>query len=186
MVTKMSEHNFAFIVSGVDAHADDFADRFYEAGCDDATLMLVNSLVAVCFAREAENYTHAVVSAYHNVLSTGAKVERFEPDFLVSKAEIAKRANLTRAAVTNYVNGERGMDFPAPHARITSASPLWDWVEVSGWLHKNDLLPVEEVVNARISRTINWVVQNIGRVVPDTEKNFARLLEGVAKEPLFA
>jgi len=182
----MNEHNFAFIVSGVNAHEDAFAERFYEAGCDDATLMLVNGLVAVCFAREAENFAHAVVSAYTDVLKTGSKVERFEPDFLVSKAEIAKRANLSRAAITQYVNGERGVDFPAPHARITSPSPLWDWVEVSGWLHHNKLLPVEEVVNARISRAINWAVQSLAQTVHDTDRNLAKIMRDVAKEPIFA
>ena len=45
----MSEHEFSFVVSGVDPGADDFEDRFAAAGCDDATLMLVNGLVAVAF-----------------------------------------------------------------------------------------------------------------------------------------
>lgn len=182
----MSEHNFAFIVSGVDIGDDRFADRFYEAGCSDATLMLVNGLLAVCFAREAENFSHAVLSGYGDIAKTGCKVERFEPDFLVSRSEIAKRANLTKAAITNYVTGERGENFPAPHARITSASPLWDWVEVSAWLHQNGLLPVEEVVNARISRAINWAVQNLGKNIHDTDRNLVKIMEGVAKEPLFA
>ncbi len=186
MGMKMSEHEFAFVVSGVDPHADDFADRFHNAGCDDATLMLVNGLVAVCFNREADNYIHAVLSAHGNILKTGARIERFEPDFLVSKAEIAKRANLSRSAITQYVNGERGAAFPAPHARITSASPLWDWVEVSGWLHINKILPSEAVVEARISRAINWAVQSLGKTVHDADRNLERIMEGVAKEPLFA
>ena len=156
----MSEHEFTFLVSGVDPHADDFADRFFEAGCDDATLMLTRGLIAVCFAREADNYTHAVISAYGDVLKTGAFVERFEPDFLVSKSEIAKRANLTRAAVRLYTSGERGTGFPRPYARITSANPLWDWVEVADWLHKKSHLSAEAVVNARVSRAVNFFVQS--------------------------
>lgn len=76
----MSEFQFSYLVSGLDPHADDFADRFYEAGCDDATIMLTRGLVAVCFAREADNYSQAVVSSYRDVLKTGAHIERFEPD----------------------------------------------------------------------------------------------------------
>lgn len=183
---KMSEHDFAFIVSGVDVTDEAFADRFYEAGCSDATLMLVNGLLAVCFAREAENFSHAVLSGYADIAKTGSKIERFEPDFLVSRTEIAKRAGLSKAAISNYANGERGANFPAPHARITSSNPLWDWVDVSVWLHQNGLLSVEEVVNARISRAVNWAVQNLDKTVHDTDKNLVKIMEGVAKEPLFA
>ena len=186
-VMKMSEYNFAFLVSGVKAHDDDFADRFFEAGCDDATLMLVRGVVAVCFAREADNYAHAVVSAYANILATGAEIERFEPDFLVSQSEIASRANLTRSAVNHYVSGERGDgNFPVPTARITSSSPLWDWVDVSGWLHKHKLLEADEVINARISRTMNYTVQYPGKTLRGSEKNLMKVMEGVAKEPLTA
>ncbi len=112
-------------------------------------------------------------------------MERFEPDFLVSKAEIAKRANLSRAAVSLYVSGDRGQGFPSPHARITSSSPLWDWVEVSAWLHQNDQLSVDEVVKARISRAVNLAVQNLGERVHDSDKNVMRLVTDAAKEPIF-
>lgn len=80
----MGSHDSTFIVSGVDAHADDFEGRFFEAGCDDATLVLAHGLVAVCFTREADDYAHAMVSAYADVLGTGATIEHIEPDLLVS------------------------------------------------------------------------------------------------------
>lgn len=182
----MSSHDFAFIVSGVDPHADDFEERFFEAGCDDATLVLKNGLVAVCFAREAENFSHAIVSAYGDIAKTGAIIERFEPDFLVSQAEIASRANLSRAAISLYVSGERGVGFPAPHARVTSNSPLWDWVEVSSWLHKHKMLSGEEVVKARLSRAVNYLVQNPLDAMKDVDRDFWRIIDGVAKEPVLA
>jgi len=185
MVMTMSEHEFTFIVSGLDPHADDFADRFFEAGCDDATLMLTHGLIAVSFAREAENYTHAVVSGYRDVRKAGAYVERFEPDFLVSKSEIANRSGLTRAAISHYVAGDRGEDFPAPCARVLSKSPLWDWVEVSDWLHRNDQVSADIVVNARVSRVINWFVQKEDKI-PDAEKILLEQMKGVAAEPIFA
>ena len=180
----MTEFEFAFIVSGVDTSDDAFADRFFEAGCDDATLMLVNGLVAVCFVRAAENFSHGVVSAYADIMKTGAVIERFEPDFLVNRTEIARRAKLTKAAISNYVSGERGANFPAPHARITSASPLWDWVEVSAWMHRHGLLDAEEVVSARIARAVNWAVQDLAKTAHDTDRNLAKILEGVAGEHL--
>lgn len=182
----MTEHEFSFLVSGMDLETDDFADRFFEAGCDDATLMLTHGLIAVCFAREADNYTQAVVSGYRDVRAAGATVERFEPDFLVSKSEIAKRAGLSKAAISLYVSGERGKGFPSPYARVTSASPLWDWVEVSGWLHKHSDLPSDIVVNARISRAVNWFVQKNDEKGKGAEMSFIQQMENVAKKTILA
>lgn len=176
----MAEFEFAFIVSGIDPEGEDFEDRFFEAGCDDATLVLVRGLTAVCFARKSGSFSHAVASAYRDVLKAGARVERFEPDYLVSQSDIASRAKLTRAAVSLYVRGERGAGFPAPKARITSSNPLWDWVEVSSWLHRNKSIALEQVVNARISRALNCELDRhdtcrdadkIGRLILQAEKD---------------
>jgi hypothetical protein len=160
----MYDHDFTLIVSGVDASAQDFEDRFFEAGCDDATLMLVNGLVAVSFTRAAPDFAQALGSALADVLKTGAHIERFEPDFLVSRSEIAERAHLTKAAVTHYVTGERASGFPSPVARITSASPLWDWVEVAEWFAKQKTLPQGELGRARISRALNQYLANHGDI----------------------
>jgi hypothetical protein len=156
----MRSYEFTFIASGVDPEAADLEDKFFLAGCDDATLAFMRGRLAVCFAREAENYSHAVVTAYRDVLRAGASVERFEPDFLVNANEIADRAGLTRAAISLYSKGARGEGFPSPYAKVTSDSPLWDWVQVSGWLYRNGKLPVEAVINARIDRAVNRFVSN--------------------------
>ena len=155
----MTAHEFTFIVGGIDPHADDFEDRFFEAGCDDATLALMHGAIAVCFEREAENYKQAVLSAYENIIAAGAKLERFEPDFLVTASEIAVRANISKAAVSLYERGERGEGFPAPRARVTTSSPLWDWVSVSHWLYQNGKVSHSEVRHAVISRAINFSAQ---------------------------
>jgi len=182
----MPNFSFTFIVSGVDPHADNFEDRFFEAGCDDATLALINGAIAVCFDREDEDFTHAVVSAYGDVLKAGVSVDRFEPDYLVSQAEIAKRANLSRAAVSLYVSGERGAGFPLPHARVTSKSPLWDWVAVSAWLYRNDQLALTDVVTARVSRAINFFIQNPDAHLQTGDKQLLRAMENFGREPVLA
>ena len=170
----MRSYEFTFIASGVDPESSDFEAKFFEAGCDDATLAFMKGLLAITFDREAEGYVHAVVSAYRDVLKTGVTVERFEPDYLVSAAEIAERATLTRSAVSNYTRGLRG-DFPPPIAPIMSDSPLWDWVDVSGWLHKRNMIGREAVVDARIARTLNVFVQSKSPV-HDIEKRFSGFL----------
>jgi transcriptional regulator with XRE-family HTH domain len=151
----MAEFEFTYIASTSDLEAPDLEDRFFEAGCDDATLFVTKGMLAVCFIREEKNFAHAVCSALRDIEKTDVKVERFEPDFLVSQSEIAKRADLSRAAVSLYVKGERGNGFPNPYARILSDSPLWDWVEVAQWLHRSGQVPLQVAVDAEISRTIN-------------------------------
>ena len=175
----METFEFTFVVDAADPHADDFEDIFFEAGCDDATLALMHGAVAACFHREASTYKEAVLSAYESILSTGETITRFEPDFLVSASEIASRAGLTRGAVSHYEKGDRGKGFPRPFARVTTKSPLWDWVAVSQWLCLHGKLSEQEYRSAQVSRIINFNVQ--------TGAGFERArgeVEAALREPL--
>lgn len=158
----MKVHEFTIIASGLHPDADDVANIFYEAGCDDAAISFQKGVLILEFDREAASFSSAVISAFGDVLKTGAKVERFEPDHLVSLADIAKRSGLTRSAITNYHKGERGSDFPSPVARVTSESPLWDWCEIATWLHSREQISRDELVQARIVREANLVIETHG------------------------
>lgn len=171
----MKIHEFAIIASGLDPEAEDFEDRFFEAGCDDATLSFQKGAIIVEFHREAVSFSKAVSSAYEAVLRAGAKVERVEPDYLVSLAEIADRSGKTRQAISLYTKGERGDDFPAPIARVTSKHPLWDWEEVAGWLVGRDDLPREELIRARIVKEANLHLETSDAA----EDNFVKRLEAL-------
>ena len=151
----MKSYQFTIIASGLDHEADDFEDRFFEAGCDDATIAFTRGAIILEFDRVERNFSHAVASAIENVASAGAHVERVEPDYLVSLADIAERSGLTRAAITNYANGERGKDFPVPVARVSSGSPLWNWVDVAKWLRRRSQISTDAVVEARIVKRAN-------------------------------
>jgi hypothetical protein len=115
----------------------------------------MKGILAINFDREAESYMRAVVSALMDLSKTGLIINRFEPDFLVSANEIASRSSVSRQSISNYANQLRGEGFPAPVVRITSDSPLWDWVDVSRWLHKKNVVSLEAVLNARIGRSVN-------------------------------
>jgi hypothetical protein len=156
----MTEYSFTFLVDGVDPHEEGFEDRFFEAGCDDATLALMHGMIAVCFDREASCYLDAVMSAHADLISAGVRIVRFEPDYLVSQAEIARRACLSRAAITNYVNGDRGAGFPAPVARIMSQSPLWNWATVASWLHDHGQLSADLVAIAQTEFAVNQILSD--------------------------
>lgn len=150
----MSNYDFTFVVD-TDPHSEDFEDRFVDAGCDDATFILMRGAAAISFDREAETYKDAVFSAYQQIKAAGANILRFEPDFLVSASDIAERSGLTRAAIGLFTKGERREGFPTPFARLSSSNPLWDWVEVSKWLVQQRKVDSSVYREALISRIIN-------------------------------
>lgn len=151
----MTSYEFSIIASGLDPRADDFESRFFDAGCDDATVAFQKGHIIVDFAREAASIDEAIASAIENVRAAGAQVDRIEPDPLVSLSEIAERVGLTRAALTNYAKGARGTLFPAPIARVTSSSPLWDYAEVAQWLRENGTVSDDVVIAAQALKKAN-------------------------------
>ncbi len=156
----MTIHDFSIIASGQDPQADDFETRFYDAGCDDATISFQKGCIIVDFARETETIEDAIASAIADVLAAGAHVDRVEPDPLVSLSDIAARTNMSRAAMTQYSKGQRGRDFPLPIAKVTSDSPLWDWACVARWFFKNQKLPRARAVEAAVVKHANDTLRN--------------------------
>ncbi|MDD1522631.1 MULTISPECIES: hypothetical protein [Bradyrhizobium] len=155
----MKTFEFSIIASGLNPEAEDFADRFFKAGCDDATISFQKGHIIVDFAREAKSISQAIASAVTNVEAAGATVDRVEPDPLVSLADIAARTGMTRAAMTQYSKGQRSKDFPAPVARVTSDSPLWDWATVAKWLFRHEKLSREDALEAEAVRIANAAIQ---------------------------
>lgn len=158
----MKLYEFSIIASGLDPNAEDFDIRFYEAGCDDATIAFQKGHIIVDFGREAESLEDAIASALADVKKAGATVDRVEPDPLVSLSDMAARAGLTRAAMTNYFKGARAKDFPAPVAKVTSESPLWDWATVARWMYRNNKLGREAAIDAEIVKQANAVIDDGG------------------------
>lgn len=156
----MKTYEFSIIASGLDPEDEDFEARFYRAGCDDATISFQRGRIIVDFARDAVSVEEAYASAIEGVRGAGAVVERVEPDPLVSLTEMAARTGLTRAALSHYAKGQRASGFPAPVARVTTASPLWDWAAVSHWLCAHGKLSPEEVVLAEVVKAAN---ETLGR-----------------------
>jgi predicted transcriptional regulator len=154
----MKKFEFCVIASGLDPEAEDFADLFFNAGCDDATISFQKGHIIADFAREADSIEEAISSAVECVEKAGAEVDRVEPDPLVSLADIAARADLTRAAVTQYAKGQRGENFPAPVARVTSETSLYDWAEVATWLFQHKRLSREQAIEAEAVKVANQAI----------------------------
>jgi predicted DNA-binding transcriptional regulator AlpA len=173
----MKLHEFSIIASGLDPNAEDFDTRFYDAGCDDATIAFQKGHIIVDFGREAESLEDAIASALADVKKAGATVDRVEPDPLVSLSDMAARTGLTRAAMTNYFKGARGKDFPAPVAKVTSESPLWDWATVARWMYQNNRLDRAAAIDAEIVKQANAVLDDGGGDMARRLKKKARDVE---------
>ncbi|GLR96602.1 putative DNA-binding transcriptional regulator AlpA [Bradyrhizobium diazoefficiens] len=156
----MKTFEFSIIASGLDPEAEDFADRFFEAGCDDATISFQKGHIIVDFARDAVSIDAAICSAVDCVAKAGAHVDRVEPDPLVSLSDIAARTGLSRAAITNYSKGDRAENFPPPVARVTSKTSLYDWAAVATWLYQHDQLPRDKAIEAEAVRVANAAIES--------------------------
>ena len=156
----MKTFEFSIIASGLDPADENFEARFFDNGCDDATISFQKGHIIVDFARDAESVDAAISSAIEGVMAAGATVERVEPDPLVSLSDIAARTGMSRAAMSNYWQGKRQAGFPAPSIKITSDSPLWDWSEVADWLFKHDKLSRDDAIEAVAVAKANEVIHS--------------------------
>lgn len=154
----MKTYEFSVIASGLDPKADDFENRFFDAGCDDATISFQKGHIIVDFARDADSIVAAICSAVACVEAAGAHVDRIEPDPLVSLADIASRTGLTRAAITQYAKGQRGENFPVPVARVTAETSLYDWSKVAAWLYHHEKISREAAIEAAAVKAANEAI----------------------------
>jgi hypothetical protein len=180
----MKTFEFSIIASGLDPETEDFADRFFKAGCDDSTISFQKGHIIVDFAREADSIDAAICSAVEGVEKAGAQVDRIEPDPLVSLSDIAARTGLTRAAITNYSKGQRAENFPSPVARVTSKTSLYDWAAVATWLFQNEQLSREAAIEAEAVRVANAAIQShetkLKQILQDSLKAYEQALDKAA------
>jgi transcriptional regulator with XRE-family HTH domain len=177
----MKKYEFSIIASGLDPQAEDFETRFYDAGCDDGTISFQKGHIIVDFAREANSITTAICSAIDGVKKAGARIDRVEPDPLVSLSDIAARTGLTRAAISQYAKGLRGDNFPPPIARVTSETSLYDWSDVATWLFKHERLSRDDALEAEVLKATNEAIKShepkLEKVLKERLKAFEDRLE---------
>ncbi|OWY13046.1 hypothetical protein B6V72_09570 [Thioclava sp. F34-6] len=152
----MTVHDFAFILDA-DPHDEAVEDIFMEHPFDDATLILQNGALALSFDREGESFKSAVLSAYQDIRNTDVPILSFEPDYLVTSAEIARRVGLSRSAISKYEHSDIG--FPAPVKQVLAKRPMYDWVRVSRWFVGRGEMSEVEYHKALISRVMNFGTQ---------------------------
>lgn len=150
----MTTYDFAFVLDA-DPHDETVEDKFLCEPFDDATLILQNGALALSFDRTDKTYKDAVLSAYADIKAADIGIISFDPDYLVTASEIAKRVNLSRAVISKYTHPELDNGFPAPVRGVLSNRPVYDWVSVSEWFLKREQIDVSEYRHAVVSRIMN-------------------------------
>jgi hypothetical protein len=77
MPALSNHHAFAVHVAGISS-ASDYENRLFEAGCDDATVVIRDGAMHLDFEREAPAFSDAVASAMHDIEKAGGVVVRVE------------------------------------------------------------------------------------------------------------
>ncbi len=73
--------------------------------------------------------------------------------------------------MTNYYKGHRQEGFPAPKARVTTSSPLWDWADVAEWLFRHGRISKEEALEAGVVSAANELLEcGVGDIPAELEK----------------
>ncbi|HEY3323532.1 MAG TPA: hypothetical protein VGP72_23970 [Planctomycetota bacterium] len=151
--------SFALILAELDTFTLDQADALFEAGCDDCSPSVSAGVVVLEFDREADSPRQAIDSAIRQVRELGWRIERIEPDDLVTQSEIAKRLNRSRESVRQLVHGERqDGSFPRPVAAVTSTSPLWSWLEVTRWCVARNICSPSALEMAKTIKLVNGLM----------------------------
>ncbi len=76
----MTTYDFSLILSSPSELTEEFADKLFVAGCDDATPYSTGGILTVDFSREAADLETAIRTAVANVSSAGGVVDRVEID----------------------------------------------------------------------------------------------------------
>ena len=77
MYTLTDRYVFAVYVTGIDPSGA-YEDRLYEAGCDDATIVVRDGEMHLNFEREAPAFSDAVGAALRDIERAGGRVLRVE------------------------------------------------------------------------------------------------------------
>lgn len=142
----MNEYEFSIVIRDADFSDLKVHDLLFDNGCDDALICANNDTVYLQFTREANSAFDAITSALANIKDAGFNDLIVEEGQAITISEIASKAELSRQAIHNYVQGRRGdSKFPKPIAGLSSNNPLYNWYEVAHWLNKHKVLSNESL-----------------------------------------
>ena len=146
---QTNTYHFTIVIRDA-ADSTNIEDRLYEAGCDDALVCWRDRILYLEFDREAADAKTAVHSAFADIHRAGFHDLILQESGIATLAEIATRAGLTRAALSNYAKGKRGKAFPLPMYGVTGSTALYSWPEVAAWLYQHGQLAQTQLDVTRV------------------------------------
>jgi len=149
------------------ADPEEWLDRLFDAGCDDATVGTgKHGAIALDFSREALSAEDAIRSAIDNVLAAipGAQLLEVGPD-IVNLADIADIVGCSRQNVRKYAAGEIKTvkaAFPEP-VHAGGSTSFWRLAEVLPWFEANtEIHPPRQVLDvSKVTSVKNLEAQQI-------------------------
>jgi hypothetical protein len=131
----VTEYEYTFVVGGIDVDDIDVVDSLYAEL--EASLSLAGGVPLLSIAAEGFGAVDAAIKAARSIerVVPGLRVVRMDRD-LVGVPEIAERAEVTRQAVHQWIDGARHADlppFPATEG-VVGRQQVWLWSDVNDWL----------------------------------------------------
>jgi hypothetical protein len=137
----VANYEFILVVEGIADAFDPKVERIEEHF--DCIVEHHSELTLVTLTATGRSAFVAGVDAVRTLESFGVHVVRTYPD-LVTRQDIADRAEVTRQAVGNWVRGERSGSIPFPRPVHLAAGGLWLWADIHHWLTDRGL-PAEAI-----------------------------------------
>lgn len=154
------EYDFelSFKLARADADANEFVDRLYEEGCDDATVGVgARGRIGLMVTREAASARQAIVSAIEDVMRAIPDAELIEvrPD-RVGLSDIAELVGVSRQNMRKLMLNHASA-FPAPFHE--GSTVLWHAAPVLEWLNAREGYSIDQRLLdvARAAMQINLV-----------------------------
>lgn len=162
---KEFEFVLTFALATPSTDADDYLERLYESGCDDALVGVGRKgRIALSFVRKAESAESAILGAIQDACRAipDATLIEASPD-LVGLTDVADLLDVSRQNVRKLIL-ECGVAPPAP---VHEGRPtIWHLIMVLRWLreHKDYSVPDELVDVAQTTMLVNLA---LGRKAAD-------------------
>lgn len=174
----MNEYDFTlkFQLPQSPIEPNDYVDRLYESGCDDAMIGLgKKGLISLNFIREAESAYIAIQSAITDVRKAipSALLVEATPDF-VGLTDTAKILGCTRQNIRNLIVKDE-LKSPLP---IYEGTPsIWHLAEILMWLQAEKTYAINESLLeiSKINMNLN-IARNWQRIDLNSQENIKILV----------
>ncbi len=174
----MNEYEFTlkFNLHNHQIDPNDYIERLYESGCDDALIGIgKKGYVSLDFIRSASSAYEAISSAVTNVKKAipNATLIEATPDF-VGLTDTAKILGCTRQNIRNLIF-KSGAGSPLP---IYEGTPsIWHLAEILIWLREEKTYPIDESLLAVAKTNMDFnIVRNWQKVEPDFREEIEALV----------